>query len=192
MFCSFLKSEDLSSSNNLKTTIWFEKISPHHASLSIPIPLPISPFPIKLSFKTQLRPIQTKSLTTGDEIIIQQRGVLRYVIGIFEYYDVNSKRLFIKNNNRLNTILLDDIISIRLKIEGRRRLTLQGALLGSIGGMFLGGIENNSGNEQQAYKIVTHSSISGALLGSLLTISKSRNIIRFHHNQYEYRVLYHE
>ena len=115
--CSCLQSEDILS-DNMKETIWFETIPPSHMDISIPIPTPIPSLYIPVNifnFPTKWKPVKTESISTGDEIIVQKKGALRSIVGVFEYYDTDSKRLLINSDNKPNTILLDDIVMIRLK-----------------------------------------------------------------------------
>lgn len=196
MISSF-KSEDLPSTHNMKYTIWFEKIPPSITSISIPIPIPIAlpvtpSIPIKFSFKNNKNHIETESITVGDELIIKKRGALRSIIGVFESYDLNSRRLFINDNNTPKTILLDDIASIHFKLPGKKRATLAGAFLGFVVSAVPASIANDYGNSHESYKILGNFVITGALLGSLFTSPKSRLLIRFNHAQFEYRVAYHE
>jgi len=194
--CSCLQSEDMLS-DNMKETIWFETIPPSNINVSIPMPLPrpISSlsFPLNVSIPTKWKPVKTESISTGDEIIVQKKGGIRSVVGMFEYYDTNSKRLLINSDNKPNTILLDDIMMIRLKLPGKKRETFKGATLGLLLGMLIGGVENNgTGNQAKALRIVGSYTLSGALLGTLFTSSKSRRIIKFDHDRYDYKVVYNE
>ena len=196
--CSYLQSEDILL-GNMKETIWYETISPSNIDVSIPIPMPLPrpisslSFPLNVSIPTKWKPIKTESISNGDEIIVQKKGALRSIIGVFEYYDTNSKRLLINSDSKPNTILLDDIVMIRLKLPGKKRGTFTGATLGLLLGMLIGGVENNgTGNQAKALRIVGSYTLSGALMGTLFTIPKSRRLIKFDHNRYEYKVVYNE
>ena len=196
--CSYLQSEDISS-GNIKETIWFETIPPSNIDVSIPIPIPLPrpisslSFPLNVSIPTKWKPIKTESISNGDEIIVQKKGALRSIVGVFEYYDTNSKRLLINSDSKPNTILLDDIVMIRLKLPGKKRGTFTGAMLGLLLGMLIGGVENNgTGNQAKALGIVGSYTLSGALIGTLFTSPKSRRLIKFDHNRYEYKVVYNE
>ena len=186
-------------SDNIKEMIWFETIPPSNINVSIPIPIPLPrpisslSFPLNVSIPTKWKPIKTESIYSGDEIIIQKRGAIRSVVGVFEYYDINSKRLFINCGDKPNTILLDDILVIRLKLPGEKRETFKGATLGLILGMLIGGVENNgTGNQAKALSIVGRYTLSGVLLGTLFTSPKSRRLIKFNHDRYEYKVVYND
>ena len=193
--CSCLQSEDILS-DNIKETIWFETIPPSHIDISLPIPTPIPSLYIPVNifnFPTKWKPVKTESISTGDEIIVQKKGALRSIVGVFEYYDTNSKRLLINSDSQPNTILLDDIVMIRLKLPGKKRGTFTGAMLGLLLGMLIGGVENNgTGNQAKALGIVGSYTLSGALMGTLFTTPKSRRLIKFNHNAYEYKVVYNE
>lgn len=187
---SLLQSEDVHNSEHLKTTIWFEKIGSSH--IAIPLPVPVLPITIPILIPNNLFDHASKTISTGDVIIIQKKNNLFSDSGIFEYYDTQRELLVLKNNSIQNAISVHDITSIRLKRDGTYRAIIPGALLGLISGLFIGGIYNNSSDETLPTQIIFTNTIVGGLIGSLITIPKSRNIIRFNHSKYEYRVVYDE
>ena len=187
---SLLQSEDAHHSEHLKTTISFEKIGSSH--IAIPLPVPVLPITIPILIPNNLFNHASKAISTGDVIIIQKKNNLFSDSGTFEYYDIQRELLVLKNNSIQNAISVHDITSIRLKRDGTYRAIIPGALLGLVSGLFIGGIYNNSGDETLATQIIFTNTIAGGLIGSLITIPKSRNIIRFNHGKYEYRVVYDE
>ena len=71
---SLLQSEDVYNSAHLKTTIWFEKIGSSH--IAIPLPVPVLPITIPILIPNNLFNHASKTISTGDVIIIQKKNNL--------------------------------------------------------------------------------------------------------------------